>query len=159
VFDSEIDSTGFSPGLFVVQLFGVPIASLVLGGFTSSLLLGALSDGFSNFVDYFCFGLAGFLLGFKAEQSTPDLRKSGGLWVWILPVCLFTWGFVEEVRLFPATAFHMLVPRPHGDPGGSIALLFLTLPTFASCLYSVGIFVASRKVLFTKVPFHPDKNG
>jgi len=139
--DDELGPTGFSGGLFVGRLFGVPVASLLIGWFASSLIEEVLGGHFINLAGYFCFGATGFLMGYRAERATTDFRKSGGLWVWILPVAVLIWAFLEEVRLFPDASSEFFLPPAHQE---TVLLLFV-LPTFASCLYSVGILVASRR--------------
>jgi len=147
MFDSEADSSGFSVGLCVLQLFGVPLICLMFGllaGDVSNELLRAItkSSGAELLLGYVVFSLVGFELGYIVQTAIPRSHQSGGLWVWVLPVCILGHGVVDQLTRNPNRVIIDYFVFSPGNEGLGVALI--TWPALATCFYSVGVVSASR---------------
>ena len=134
----------FSPTLFLMQLVFAPLGTLVIG-LVSSILLESLVGVKNNVpIGYICFCLEGFLFGYIFQTGTARAYRSGGAWVWLPPLCLLAWGFLDELSRRPATAIQDFFVGRAGSSASAYALVLFTLPAIGSCLYSIGVVAGSR---------------
>lgn len=141
----EVRQTGFSVPLCILQLFGAPFAGMALG-FLATLIwtdfLGIRGTSADLFA-YVAYGAEGWLMGYSVQTVMPRATQSGGRWVWIIPICFFTWGLIDEPNRGLDTTLDMFITRP-GRPASPFLMALITLPMVASCFYSLGIIAASR---------------
>ena len=104
MFESELESKGFSAGLLVFQLFAVPPLCLV-SSFALLLLIekGTSNEFASNLLGYLLFAGVGTLYGSIVQTKFPRAVESGGRWIWVPPVGLLTWGVVFDLARGRAT--------------------------------------------------------
>lgn len=88
-------------------------------------------------------GLA-FALALAVRRVFPSASRSGR-WVWVLPVLIFTAGFIWECTLFPfrqaiSDAFY------YGSAGEAAwGFSLITFPTCSCIVYSLAMYLAERK--------------
>jgi hypothetical protein len=88
------------------------------------------------------YALVGFVEGYFTASTFPDVDYSWARFVWIVPVSLCVILFFSEYRTFPQVAVgEFLVIDPYSASRGFISG-FVTAPTFATCWYSFGIWIA-----------------
>jgi hypothetical protein len=144
MFDYQSEPRGFSPALFLVQLFAAPLGSLICGGLATELVQEMLRAKHGNLFGYLLYSGFGFVIGYKMQVSFPRAIESGGRWIWIPPVCLATFSVVHYSSVFHRSMLpDYLWPTPGPDLKG-IELLVVTLPAIGSCFYSIGAILASR---------------
>jgi hypothetical protein len=135
MFDHELKPEPSIAWLIVQQLgafFGPLMLVMLLGTFFGDLLSAVLT------------GVISFAVGMGVQATFPD---KAGCWVWVLPACGFLIAFGSDCASFSwrfATA-EFFWPGPDGEAW--LALMFLTVPTACSCLYSAGIFFARSRTM------------
>ena len=139
--------------LAMIQIVGAPFFGMIFG-FIAALLIDAILPIHSPWVrddlaGYPGFTLAGLYLGYVVRKSILRAVQHGGLWVWVIPVCLVAYCAFDS-RHRPGEILALFI----GDSNGEKALgqLFFTWPACAACAYSVGIVLADRPA---KAPYFP----
>jgi hypothetical protein len=86
----------------------------------------------------------GFFLGLAAHRFFPRASVTGR-WVWIVPMLLFFTAFVSDTlrSSFKDTLSEFFYPGPNGEDWW--ALMGITYPACATTLYSISMFLASRR--------------
>lgn len=141
---TEVRSTRFSPGLLVVNLVLAPIAVLILGLLSTVMLEGLLRIKGSTLSAYTCYLLEGFWLGGKLQTAFPRSIQSGGLCIWALPLFLFGWSLMSEMKRGAQAELDGFFVFPNRPGLAGIELTLITLPFLASCFFSLGVWVTSR---------------
>ena len=147
MFDYDAEQVGFSAPIFVFQLIGAPLGTLIAGVALSAFVEGLLGVKNGNLIPYVCFALEGFLFGYTYQTSRPRAYQSGGRWIWIPPVCLLAWGVLDELFRRRGTAVLDFFDTSRPGPGVVLAVGLLTLPAIATCFYSIGVITARRRAL------------
>jgi hypothetical protein len=137
------DDQAFSVQLFMVQLFVVPLGCLVAGFVLSLLVVGVLSligptRATSDIATHVVFALTGLCVGSCMQTKYPGFYWSGGRLIWVPLALLFLYGVHTDGLL----AWIFSDPRYRGN---AIAMVLLTEPTIATCMYSVGVAVTKRR--------------
>ena len=143
MFDYESEPRGFSPSLFLVQLFTAPLGSLICGGLATLLVGEMLRIKDSNLLGYLCFSAFGFVLGYKMQVSFPRSIESGGPWIWLPPVCLAIISVASNWSQFHQSTLPVYF-WPSPGPDRSYGGLLVALPAVATCFYSLGVILANR---------------
>lgn len=151
MFEYEVDRSGFSVGLFILQLFVVPLVCLVCGLILADICVELLrvvtkSRAVEVLAGWVVYGIMGFCIGFGGQKNVRRLRQSGGAWAWLLPVCVFTWGLLDTLFRDPnhIVSVTIGIPFPQDGDGEAFWLTLVAWPTIATCFYSVGMVRASR---------------
>jgi len=144
MFSTEVRSSRFSPIFFILQLFLAPLGSLICGLVIAGLLENLFGVRNNNFVSYSSFVLEGFILGYATQTAYPRAQQSGGLWVWIPPVCMAIYAVIEQFERNPGKLIGNYFLFRSGSGIEGMGIVFVTLPAISSCFYSVGILIASR---------------
>ncbi len=76
MFNQEPEPRGFSPPLFLVQLFAAPLGSLICGGLAAEVFRGMMPAA-GNLRGYFFYSFFGFVLGYKMQVSFLRAIDSG----------------------------------------------------------------------------------
>ncbi len=129
---------------FGVQQVVAPIASMIIGGIAGVSLAEIFSAaGFKRIGDFFVILLpllVGLILGYSLRNRFQVATQSGR-WVWILPTCIWTSVFIDELVRFPGRVVEdMFYP---GRPDTGLGLVLFTLPAAASIFYSIGVVIAA----------------
>ncbi len=156
MFDYDTEQVGFSAPIFVFQLVGAPLGTLIAGTVLSALVEGLFGAKNSNLIPYVCFSLEGFLFGYTFQTCRPRAHQSGGTWIWIPPVCLLAWGVLDELFRRHGTAVLDFFDATRPGPGVVYAMGFLTLPAIGTCFYSIGVMTARMRALSR---WRPAQNG
>jgi hypothetical protein len=139
---SEYRLSRFSVPLFLAQQIAVPGLSLLFAGIISAFFQSH-SSILNILTDYISFSLYGLYLGYTWQRHMPNVRLSGGPWIWVAPACLLIWGLWSELRV---DADRLISEAFIGNnPEKGYIMLFITLPTVACCAYSLGVIVRSRR--------------
>lgn len=144
MFDYESEPRGFSPPLFLVQLFAAPLGSLICGGL-ATLLVGEMlriKDG--NLPGYLFYSAFGFVWGYKMQVSFARSIESGGRWIWIPLVCLMIFWMLHESSAFHRSMLPDYFWPTSGPDLKGIEMYIVMLPTIGSCFYSLGVILANR---------------
>jgi F0F1-type ATP synthase membrane subunit c/vacuolar-type H+-ATPase subunit K len=146
MFGDNVDSSGTSVLLVLLQLFFAPLGCLAFGMLTgeifTELLRVVTRDRRAEVaLGYLVFLFVGFSLGYLVQTAVPRARQSGGLWVWVVPCCILGWGVLDQSRA-PGTVIGTYFVFSPGDEGLGVALV--TWPAVATCLYAFGAVLASR---------------
>src|SRR6266851_1947087 len=95
----ETTPQGFSGQLSVLQFLGAPFGGMV-GGFLAELFFmepfGIKTLWAENLGYYSIYVLVGFLFGYAMQTAIPRSYKSGGRWVWIIPICFVAWVIWDD---------------------------------------------------------------
>lgn len=138
----EVRSSGFSALLFTLQICLAPLGVLVCGLLIAELLEDLFNIRGSNLIAYLSFSLVGFVQGYTTQVAIPRSRQSGGAWIWIAPVCVLGTGLIDQANRSPNTLIATyFLSRFRVD--GFEEVVF-TLPAVGSCLFSIGVSIASR---------------
>jgi hypothetical protein len=149
MFETEIGSE-FSAGLFVFQLFAIPLLSLTLGLLVAAPLTTGVSVLFTGegkeslpgeIAAYAAYAAVGGVLGLVAQRVLPRAARSGAKWVWIPPVSLLALGMAEGlVREGSRAIPDLLAPSLDASAGErGIVFILLTMPAVACVCYSFAI--------------------
>lgn len=145
MFEHEVRSSGFSVPLFMLQMFLVPLGVLLFGLFAATSLEDLLGIRGSDLIAYISFSFVGFVLGYSTQTAIPRSLQSGGVWVWIAPVCILGYGVLDEFsRHADSVVGGFFLTRPGFGPAGVIGQVLFTLPALGTCFYSIGITIANR---------------
>jgi hypothetical protein len=92
-------------------------------------------------------GLA-FALALVVRRVFPSASRSGR-WVWVLPVLLFTAGFIWDCTLFsfPQAASEFFYYGSAGE--AALGFSLITFPTCSCLIYSLAIYLAEKKAART----------
>ena len=134
----------FSAPVFLAQLLAVPLLGLMLGGAAVELFDTMSGSRGNQLVAWSCYALVGFAQGYFTTRNFPDVDYSWARFVWIAPVSLCVVLFLGEYRRDPHSVMNeFLVIDPYHASRGLVSG-FVTAPTFATCFYSVGVWVALK---------------
>lgn len=138
------ERTPFSGLLFVAQMIAVPILSIPLGTLLVEILEFETGTRGANWlIPLVCYAAVGFAEGYFTEKISGSADSSGGRFVWAPLLCLIAIGVLRD-RLGAGSAIRELLTwSPHSINGGASELL--TMPAWACCCYSLGVFVANRR--------------
>jgi hypothetical protein len=140
----------FSNLLFVFQLIAAPAGGFIFGLIASELLDQVSGTRNNQLAGWLCYAFVGFAQGFLTQSVFPRSECSGGRFIWVLPVCVLAVSVFAEYRHGLETVFReFLVLNPYSFAQGFVSG-FVTMPAFASCLYSLGILAAHRPVRATQ---------
>lgn len=143
---------GFAPWL--VQQIAAPLVPLLWALLTASVppALGKYAGTYTGqpleiaieIVWSFVLGWGwAFALAIAVRRVFPSASRSGK-WVWVLPVLIFTAGFIWECTLFPfrqaiSDAFY------YGSAGeAALGFSLITFPTCSCIIYSLAMYFADR---------------
>jgi hypothetical protein len=140
--DSEDSFSGF---LFLVQLVAAPMTGLIFGLIGVELVDQWSGSRGHQFAGWLCYALVGLVQGFLTQLVFRRSERSGGRFIWVLPVSVLLAFFFGESRGGLAHALReFLVLNPYSYVEGA-ASGFLTGPAVASCFYSLGITLAHQR--------------
>ena len=129
----------FSPGLFVAQLFLIPLFCFIAGGMAADLAIDITGLSISGYV---MSALVGMAIGYVAQRSDERTADSFGQWIWIPPVLIGLWAITHDIRLgFSAVCYFETCNGPD-LPG--IQMFLVTFTAISSCFYAAGISLARR---------------
>ena len=134
--------------IFLLQQIIAPLGSLIVGGI-GGILLSQMAraiglNGIGDVLIVLCILATGFGFGCFTRSRFLEAGTSGR-WVWVLPVCIWAWGFISDLLLHsPRLVADFLWPALSSTPDVGLPALLLTLPAGASCCYSIGIYVTDR---------------
>lgn len=118
----------FDVQLYMLQLFLVPLLSVILGFFVALPVTALAWNGASgDIATHISFALAGFFARYILQRKHPAFYSSGGRWGTV-----YTSGFMGTVSTDPKC------------DGDAIAILPVTAPTIGVCFYSIGMVVSRR---------------
>ena len=120
MFNQEPEPRGFSPPLFLVQLFAAPLGSLICGGLAAEVFRGMMPAA-GNLRGYFFYSFFGFVLGYKMQVSFLRAIDSGGRWIWIPPVCLAILSILHDSSAFHRSMLSTYLWPPSGPDNGGRA--------------------------------------
>jgi len=140
-----------SIALFVVQILGVPVEIFVTGFIAMAVLPDQLGKGLGrtqrgiieDVVGYLFFAFQGLIFGYSVQNGAPRSIRSGGKWVWVLPICCVVYGCLDALLVQPSDLPVMFWPGSKGWEG--IWFLFITLPALGCCFYSLGVVLAAMR--------------
>jgi len=134
----------FSAPIFLAQLLVVPVVALVAGLLAVEFLDSVLGSRGNQLLAWSCYALVGFAQGYLTGTNFPDVDCSWARFIWVVPVGVCVLLFLGEFRRDPHAAINeFLVINPYSTVGGALGDV-VTAPTLATCLYSVGVWVALR---------------
>ncbi len=134
----------FSNLLFVFQLVAAPAGGIIFGLIAAELVDQVSGTRNHQLAGWLCYAFVGFAQGFLTQSVFPRAECSGGRFVWVPPVCVLAVSiFAEYRRGLEAVFREFLVLNPYSFAQGFVSG-FVTMPAFASCLYSLGILAAHR---------------
>jgi hypothetical protein len=150
MFTTEI-LDGHSFWAWFSQQIGVLVIPLVLAALSGSFaekIDGELTSPLRILFDIvwnavFVWGIA-FFLGLAVHRFFPRAGVTGR-WVWIVPMLLFFTVFASDALRysFKDTLSEFFYPGPNGEDWWVLA--GITYPACAATLYSISMFLASRK--------------
>jgi hypothetical protein len=85
MFETESRNPVFSPGLFLAQVFLIPLFSLILDLIFAQ---GAIEVSGLTILGYIVSALVGVSFGYRAQRADARITPSLGRWIWVPPVCI-----------------------------------------------------------------------
>ncbi len=155
MFENYNRPPGFSPGVFVAQVFAVPFLSLIVGlliaapvtTFVSQLFIGEGKESLpGEIAAYGAYAAVGAALGHMGRNISSRAVVSGGRWIWVPPAGLLVLGLIDELRRSGPRAiadfFAPSLDESSGERG--IVFVLLTMPAVACACYSCSMVLAHR---------------
>jgi hypothetical protein len=138
------DGDGFSGLLLVVQMIAVPLLASVLGlALVEFFDFATGTHGGNLLVALFCYSIVGLAEGFFVQKASGSAAGSGGFFIWIPLLCIIVAGVLRDGRGPGAAISELLTWNPYSLKG--LASFLLTMPAWATCCYSLGVFWASKR--------------
>ena len=151
MFETEIRDDHSFLAWLAQQIVAIVVPTL-LAGFTAGSIAQDIEEGPGYplgivgkliWYAFFVWG-GGFYLALLVHRFFPRAAKEGR-WVWVVPMFFFLLAFIGDALMssLPHVLTEFFHPGPNGEAGW--ALMLITYPTCAAGLYSLGMFLASRR--------------